>query len=85
MAAKKPTFGNRANLNKVATLMDVAETAAAKSTPAARAKAAAGLPDPLAALFVNIQPSERDFLAKMLKQLDGAKLYDEYNPKLYYL
>ncbi len=82
MGDRKVTFGNRADLNKVASLMEVVEAVRDGDVDKARGIAInAGLPGELVDTLVGLG----GVLDELVEGLDRELLYDEYNPRLYYL
>jgi hypothetical protein len=81
------TFGNRADLNQVAALMDIVEQIRCEGDvgEALAAGEEAGLSSELLATLGQISPDESDFLIRLVGHLKSGKLYDDYNPRLYYL
>jgi hypothetical protein len=45
----------------------------------------AGIPGPLLGALRVLSEDELAFIVRLRRVLDDAKLYDEYNPRLYYL
>ena len=80
---RKVTFGHRADLNKVASVMDVVEALRrGEADTALEAAEAGGVSDELVQTLVAL--GETGLLDQLVSQLDGELLYDKYNPKLYY-
>ncbi len=80
------TFGNRADLNKVAALMKVVEQVRRGDVDKATATCeSAGLSSGLLETLKAMGEDEAGFLNQLVGQLESEMLYDEYNPRLYYL
>jgi hypothetical protein len=85
----EPTF--KADRDAVHALMKFVNAIAEPSDRSAFAKGDEGnatldgIPEELANALKTMSAAELAFLARLTRELEKAKLYDEYNPKLVYL